>query len=533
MNWRITAFASALLGCIALLGCGSTTGVPPGDPGQPAPAGDTIVMGDMVADVVSAAGFNLTPLISGQNAVYAYTAMWGSEITRLVHVDPRAKIAYSSYQSGEYEIYTMNEDGTEITQITDIASSTDDEPSWSPDASQIAFASSLGGDDEIAIIDIDGTNKTKITSNSTYSDSRPSWSPDGEWIAYHSNRDGDFEIYKIRPDGTDRTQLTSLDSSDEQEPDWSPDGQWIAYYGNADGDEEIYKMRADGSTVTQLTSNTDEDGDPAWSPDGSRIAFYSDRDVADYNIWAMDSDGGNVTQLTDATGLDSEPDYSPDGNMIAFESSRNGDSEIFIMSSSGSGETQLTFNSVSDRDPVWSPAPGIKRAYIGSAGTDGGEDPPFDDGRPMAVVGIGPAGTDVHAATVVMSEGDWPSLSVEALEGTGIYLAGMTMTGDNIKAILEDRGRGLPARNYGLRDTPTTKFVVIHFDALSGGIRSVLAGADTALAVSDATMTSQGLVIRGQFTEAYDARDPSRNLVNGLAGEILLDQRTGEVLAVN
>ena len=105
------------------------------------------------------------------------------------------KIVFSSYSyvNGNYDIYTMNIDGSNLTNITN-TQSYDMMPSWSPDGTKIAFASDKDYNGEIYIMDIDGSyfhdlstsNQTNITNTSNFDESGPSWSPDGTKIAITS-----------------------------------------------------------------------------------------------------------------------------------------------------------------------------------------------------------------------------------------------------------------------------------------------------------------------------------------------------------
>ena len=87
------------------------------------------------------------------------------------------KIVFSSNREGNYEIYVMDADGSNQTNLTNHGN-VDDHPSWSPDGSKIAFNSDRDGTHKIYVMDADGSNQTPLTYHSGH-DSPPSWSPDG------------------------------------------------------------------------------------------------------------------------------------------------------------------------------------------------------------------------------------------------------------------------------------------------------------------------------------------------------------------
>src|SRR5215210_9589484 len=82
---------------------------------------------------------------------------------------PPKKIAFESNRvtksnpTGDYEIYTMNPNGTGLIQLT-YNTSDDREPDWSPGRTKIAFQRN----GEIYVMKSDGTNQTNITNNSAY-----------------------------------------------------------------------------------------------------------------------------------------------------------------------------------------------------------------------------------------------------------------------------------------------------------------------------------------------------------------------------
>ncbi|MFT3891013.1 MAG: hypothetical protein QM730_05215 [Anaerolineales bacterium] len=90
------------------------------------------------------------------------------------------KIAFVSARDGNAEVYVMNSDGSEQTNLTN-NSAEDWFPTWSPDGEQLAFSSDRDGNPAIYIMNIDGSNLIRLTETSN---SFPAWSPDGTRIAF-------------------------------------------------------------------------------------------------------------------------------------------------------------------------------------------------------------------------------------------------------------------------------------------------------------------------------------------------------------
>ena len=81
------------------------------------------------------------------------------------------KIAFTK----NHDIYTMDENGNNVQNITNSPGIIETQPCISPDGTKIVFQQTTTQEEEnLYIMDIDGLNKRRIT-NSPYSDNAPDW----------------------------------------------------------------------------------------------------------------------------------------------------------------------------------------------------------------------------------------------------------------------------------------------------------------------------------------------------------------------
>lgn len=213
-------------------------------------------------------------------------------------------------------IWKMNANGTNEVQLTGLTTPNGLDSfvgGWSPDAGKIVFQRSNPATPttptnfEVFTINADGTGLTNVSDNPGSatvgsSDSQPSFSPDGTRIAFQSNRRGNPDIWVMNADGTGARPLTADSFAEESAPEFSPDGQQIAFQSDrgmiprtTGRNLEIYRMSSrDGSNLTRLTFSdynpagsggettnnlSGFDLNPHWSPAGDRIVFHSGRGI--------------------------------------------------------------------------------------------------------------------------------------------------------------------------------------------------------------------------------------------------------------
>jgi TolB protein len=181
------------------------------------------------------------------------------------------KLAFVSSREGDWDIYTMNVDGSNV-QVLAAHPAQDWAPAWSPDGRFIAFTSrrseAAGGTEleqpDIWLVEADGSNLARLT-NDPAIDAQPGWSSDSRRIVFTSNRDGNLEIYEMDLSGRNLRNLTNS-PFDENYAKWSADGNWLAF-SRFTLNNEIFVMSRDGEQLVNLTDHNDADWWPVWVPE--------------------------------------------------------------------------------------------------------------------------------------------------------------------------------------------------------------------------------------------------------------------------
>jgi imidazolonepropionase-like amidohydrolase/Tol biopolymer transport system component len=167
------------------------------------------------------------------------------------------------------------------------------QPRFSPDGMQISFTSDAGGGDNIWVMDANGENATQVTKESFRLLNNSTWMPDGEYIIakkhFTSSRSlGAGEIWMYHRSGGSGIQLVEKknEQQDIGEPSVSPDGRYIYYSEdnypggffqyNKDPNSQIYVIRRYDTKEGDIETVTGGNGGaarPQISPDGKHLAF--------------------------------------------------------------------------------------------------------------------------------------------------------------------------------------------------------------------------------------------------------------------
>ena len=278
------------------------------------------------------------------------------------------RIAFSSNRDGNFEIYTVKPDGTDVQRVT-TATGDDTKPAWSRDKTKLAFVSERDGNAEIYVQNIAEGKPVgapqRITNDPAF-DGAPSWNPDGTQLVFQSERDkgGQPSLYIVNTGTLAVRRLTQRPGQRDFSPAWSPQGDLIVFNSRQVDDGTfrsgvpsfLFTVKVNGEDVRQITNGL-FDFDAAWNPDGSKIAFTR----APFSILTLDLKSEVETRLELKEDY-RDPTYSPDGRRLAFikpstvgefENVRDSTNIFLIDLNSPDQLTQVTNNDFLNQDVTW------------------------------------------------------------------------------------------------------------------------------------------------------------------------------------
>lgn len=286
------------------------------------------------------------------------------------------KIAFASKRDGNFEIYTINDDGSDLKRLTN--SKYDDlKPQWSPDGSKIMYLSKKRSKTAIMVMNRDGSGQRRLVDECA-PEYQPLWSPDSSQILFVARSHSQYRIYTVNADGSNLVCLTEF-GVEGTEPSWSPDGSRILYIERFQKDTYIYSVKPDGTDRRKVPKEKGVYQSPVWSPDGARIAYLSANNtlLGTYNqIYILNQVGGNPIEIADGSRRVEDINYkddlywSPNGTMIAFTKVAEVDARVsesgsvsfiylygtYIVGTDGNDHDRLLAKTGTERrPPSWSP----------------------------------------------------------------------------------------------------------------------------------------------------------------------------------
>ena len=253
---------------------------------------------------------------------------------------PPQRIVFSSNRSGEWRLWTVKPDGTDLKQLTrGPAGEHDVDPAIRPDGARILLTSTRGGPTGVWTVAADGSDPRRISDGD-----QAEWAPDGRRIVL---RRGGRLVVRDLEGGAEKV-VTPDGWTACSGPAWSPDGKTIAFARLQDGANSIYILPAGGGAPTLVYG---EKGacEPHWSPDSSTIVYETET-----HLGAIRPDGTKNRLVTWFGGVQRYGRFSPDGRQIVFcqAPGPEGPWELYVVPAAGGSPRKVTEEG-SDMYPDW------------------------------------------------------------------------------------------------------------------------------------------------------------------------------------
>jgi Tol biopolymer transport system component len=227
---------------------------------------------------------------------------------------------------GRNHIFTLDLSSGRINQLTSGRNHHDQHPKWSPDGTRMSFVSSRGGNFDLYVMNADGTNVVRLTDHPA-NDFDPMWMPDGQSLIFSSERDSRSDLYRLWLKDRRVDRLTNHFVGRAIMPSVSPDGKSVAFAAQTLQRLQFWEFQIHVlDLATGKTRALDNSGGacwPSWSPDGQLIAnVLLAKEPSTIQI--RNADGGGARELASRSEtVVLLPDWSKDGNGSRCRSARN------------------------------------------------------------------------------------------------------------------------------------------------------------------------------------------------------------------
>lgn len=231
---------------------------------------------------------------NGEQILYASTFKAKKECPEVKSIE--GKYLWNLFS--DFDIFVADRKGAIKNQLTNFKGY-EAEATVSPKGDKIVYTSMETGDLELWTMNIDGTDKKAITQLLGY-DGGAFFSPDGERIVFRASRPStdeemneyitnlysgfvaptNMEIFLCNADGSGLFQLTNLGKANWA-PYFFPTGNKIIFSSNHHSEKgfdfQLFMINDDGDKLEQITTESRFNSFPMFSPDGKYLVFSSNR----------------------------------------------------------------------------------------------------------------------------------------------------------------------------------------------------------------------------------------------------------------
>ncbi len=211
--------------------------------------------------------------------------------------------------------------------LTQSSNAHDRSVAWSPDGKWIAYLSDESGEYEVYMQNQDGSEKAvKLTKGSNSYIFSVEWSPDSKKILFNDRK---FKLKYVNIDTKKVTTVTKSSTNVIRDATWSSDNNWIAFTMPSQGMNQIYLYDIKLKKLTAVTDKWHHSYSPKFDKDGKYLFFISDRDFNPiYNDVEWNSAYKNMSRVYLITlAKDTPSPFAPENNEVAIEDKKDENDE--------------------------------------------------------------------------------------------------------------------------------------------------------------------------------------------------------------
>jgi len=245
--------------------------------------------------------------------------------------ESKHRLIYETYHHDNWELYVVNADGSNKSNLTETLNRHELYPQVSPDGKRVAFVSDEGAGRQtkrsVYVMDIDGGNRNKVADYAR----QPFWHPNSELLGFLPQ---EFKKFNVVDYGTKGMSFYHVETGKITEhpnknlfhlynPSYAPNGKWIAstVHAGMGFDHAILLIEAEGQKVINL--NIPGCRPCLGGPEGKHISWGKNdytMVIAPIDLDAADPKVGKpILEITDGAKAKKNyhVDWSSDGKFLS------------------------------------------------------------------------------------------------------------------------------------------------------------------------------------------------------------------------
>jgi dipeptidyl aminopeptidase/acylaminoacyl peptidase len=220
--------------------------------------------------------------------------------------------------------------------------------SFSSDETRLLVSSNQTGIYNVFSLNVDGSGEEQLTFSEEESYFATSYFPEDDRFLYSADKGGDenSHLYMQEPDGT-VTDLTPWEGSTSQFAGWSRDFKYFYLVSNKRDPRffDMYKMDLENFEPLMIYENTENLTPSAISNTGRYVALTQDLTTSNNEMYLLDLSSGEIKHISEHEGdaTYSPADFSLDDQLLYYLSNEGGEFTYLSSYNLETGEKELVY----------------------------------------------------------------------------------------------------------------------------------------------------------------------------------------------